>query len=115
MDLFNKKKIKELESRIRDLEAEDKSIWAYFEQEIKKQIYECPKYFQIGDSLPEDSCILHLYQELRAIKDYLKIDVRWQWEDDPNQPPPKPKQIRVWRAEKRKRIKEDEEKPKENK
>jgi hypothetical protein len=98
MDLFNKKKIKELENRISDLEAEDKSIWAYFEQENKK-----PKCFKTWDYFPEDSAILRILTDLKAIKDYLKIEIKWHWEDDPNYYPPQPKQIRIWRAEKIKR------------
>ena len=95
MDLFNKKKIRELENRIVDSEFEDKSLWAYLEQENKS-----PKCFKITDYIPEDSAMLRIFNELKAIKDYLKIEVKWHFENDPCYFPPQPKQIRVWRAEK---------------
>ena len=103
MDIFNKKKIKELESRIRDLEAEDKSIWAYFEQKIKE-----PKYFSVGSAIPEDAILSYFGRQLGAIKDYLKIDIKFCWKDDPNYDTIKPPQIRKWYAEKRKLNQEDE-------
>ena len=78
MDLFNKKKIKRLESEIQKL-------W-YNLAEKEKQIrkLEEPRCFEVGNSLPEDSILLYFGKRQKAITDYLGIDFTWIWEDDPN-------------------------------
>ena len=68
------------------------------------------EYFKMGDATPDDS-ILGLYgQYIKAIRDYLKIDFKARWEDDPLPPYRSPKRetiqtkIRVIRAEKIKKV-----------
>jgi len=69
------------------------------EQERKP---EEPRCYTVGCLVPENTYIGMLGQELKAIKDYLKIDIKWHYEDDPDYPKPEPHQIKVWQAEKRK-------------
>ena len=89
MDIFNKKKIKELEDKIQILEKQIKET-----KEETKEI----KCFQLGEIIPEGTYLELISQYLKAIMDYLNIEIRWEWKDDPNYLEPPKKQIRVWRA-----------------
>ncbi len=74
MDIFNRKKIKELESRICDLEVDHKSIWAFIEGQTKELTrVEDQSYFKKWDLIPEDSMMHRIWEYLRAIRDYLGV------------------------------------------
>ena len=90
MDLFNKKKIKELEDDVRLLKIvlKEKCI----------EINELKENIGLGGTFPRFSYMLYILNHLRAIEDYLKIDIISKEEDDTNLPKPKPPQIIVWKA-----------------
>ena len=73
-----------------------------------------PSYFKMGDALPENSYLGIALKNLKAIIDYLDIEIKWEWKDDPSFPPVKQKQIRVWKAEKKQKLQNPPLKKKEN-
>ena len=57
-------------------------------------------YFKMGEEIPDDSILGLVGQYIEAIRDYLKIDFKGQWEDDPTAKKPMPKKRRVIIAKK---------------
>jgi hypothetical protein len=96
MDIFNKKKIEDLNLAIESLLEIEKR-----KDERIKKLEEIIFGSCCGISLPESSLLSFIANDIKAIKEYLKVEVLWHWEDDPNYPPVEQPQIRVWRAEKR--------------
>ena len=87
---------KELEQRITRLEKQFQTICDDL-TEIKKELKE-PKCFEAGDFLPENALISLIGKHLRAIEDYLEIEIKWDYEKDPSYLEPLPREIRVFRA-----------------
>lgn len=52
--------------------------------------------------LPENSNLYHIINRLIAIQEYLKLDIKWEWQNDPNRLPEPHPQIKVWKAYERK-------------
>ena len=48
-----------------------------------------------------DAYLEYLPKWIGAMADYLNIELKWEWQDDPNYSPPEPKKIMVWKAIKR--------------
>jgi hypothetical protein len=95
MDIFNKKKIKELERDVSQL-------WANLcgkERELKELKGEIEN-IHSGDAMPEYSNISYIFRHLYAIEDYLEIDMREHWIDDPCRKIKQP-QIKVLKAMKK--------------
>ena len=92
MDLFNKKKTESLE---RDLGV----VWSRLAQQEKdlKEL-EKPRCFNVGDSLPDNSVLNAVCKVVRALEEYLKVEIKWEWEDDPMFLKPEHPKRRVWRA-----------------
>ena len=95
MDLFNKKEIKNLKDRIISLEELNRMRKTEIER-ILKEIKE-PKCFGIGSDLPEDTILGVLARQLRALLNYLKVECKWNYENDSSYMMPPPKQKKVWK------------------
>lgn len=92
--MFNSKKISQLEQQVKRL---DERLLA-----IEKHPIEC---FAVGNSVPENTYIAMFSTQIEAIKEYLKLDIVWNWADDPNIAPPEHPKIRVWKAVKKSKKK----------
>jgi len=90
MDLFNKKKISQLEFEISKLKIAIENLKDF------KQDFDKPKC--------EDARWDIFDKYLGAIIDYLGIEMKWEWKDDPSYYLPQPRQIKVLRVYKKKRI-----------
>lgn len=97
MDLFNKKKIKELEDEVR--------ILRMVLKEKCEEIKDTRKNIGLEGEFPRFSYMLYILHHLRAMEDYLKIDIVSKEEDNPTFPKPKVPQIIVWKAIKKKKKK----------
>lgn len=91
MDLFNKKKIKSLEDRVKDLSA------TVLQGEWNKRCIDLEKRVS-----KQEDMIYELTGILMGLLDYLGVKVDKQWEDDPQFPKPIPRQREVWKIVKRK-------------
>ena len=99
MDIFNKKKIKELDIAVHSLRAE-------LDLKLKNlkdfQKAEC---LRLEASVPDKSYFQMINDYLIAIMDYLDIIIKGKWEDDPEYLDLPKKQIKVWQAERKPKIK----------
>ena len=96
--MFNKKEIKQLRGEVNELRNDFFLLAEKVKKETEKQ--KEPKCFEVGDGtcIPENTYLSYFGKCLKAIEDYLKIKIVWEWEDDPNFPPQEPRKRRVWRA-----------------
>ena len=99
MDLFNKKEIKNLRDRIVSLEELNRIRKTEIEK-ILKEIKD-PKCFTVGNALPENTILGLLARRFGALLNYLEVECRWNYENDPSYLEPPPKQIRVWKVVKK--------------
>lgn len=86
MDIFNKKKIGELEQEIGILKVEI---------EVLKTK---PKCYEMGEPMAENSILRKLADRLMAIADYLKIEFKNEYVDDPIYPTPEPIKKKIVKA-----------------
>jgi hypothetical protein len=57
-----------------------------------------PRCYSLGEMLPNDALLETMAVRLKAIIDYLGVDIRWHYEDDPSYLVPEIRKVRVWRA-----------------
>lgn len=69
--------------------------------EIKKKLEQLDEFGQ----LPENSNLYHIIKRLVAIQDYLKLDIKWEWQNDPARLPEPHPQVKVWKAYKKTKTK----------
>lgn len=99
MDLFNRKKIEDLEKEINGL----KEQIHWLREQLKK-----PKCLTIDDPIPDNTHLYVIGGWLDAIKDYLEIEIYQGWKMDTSSLLPGPKQRKVWMARKKIPQKEKE-------
>jgi len=84
IDLFNKKKIEFLENEI-------EKLWYNLVQKEKtiKELQERPRCFELnkGDFLDDKYVLARTVMHVKAIEDYLKLDVKREYIDDPQSLP----------------------------
>ena len=84
----------------------DECATFYQHCEMIKQVSELKdklKQFDQGAAIPENSNFYQVVNRLIAIQEYLKLDINWEWENDPSRLPEPHPRIRVWKAHKRKK------------
>jgi hypothetical protein len=82
----------------------DKLIHENRFEELLKQFIEIKKLtdeLNYWGQVKEGSTLHLLGTHLKAIEDYLKIDITFEWQDDPTRLPEPHPQIKVWKAYKR--------------
>ncbi len=78
----------------------------YQHYEMVKQVSELRyklKQFDQGAAIPENSTFYQVVNRLVAIQEYLKLNIDWEWQNDPSRLPEPHPQIKVWRAVKKKK------------
>lgn len=87
IDMFNTRKVKELEKRVQELDVSkmDRSYREAVEQ--------------LMDSYGSD--LNQLAGIIKAILDYLKLEHHEEWVDDPSYLRPQPKKMKVWKLSKK--------------
>jgi hypothetical protein len=94
-DIFNKQKIKELSQEIQILRNRIGVLGS------KVWFLEKNRCYKIGNTIPEDSVLSYMGNHLRAIEDFLNLEVQWHWEDSLDYlESPRP-QIKKWKAVKK--------------
>ncbi len=96
MDIFNKKKIAFLDEEI-------ERLWYSINRKEKdiKDLQEKPTTcFAEGDYVNEKYILNKVFQHLRAIEEYLKIEVKPEWIDDPSAEPRMHPKIKIYKAHK---------------
>ena len=94
--------LKNYDERISFLEKENKQLKESLEDLIKH------KHIFRWELPPEGTILEALAIDNQVIKDYLKIDILWHWENDPNTIPPETPKIKVWEASKKNKSKKNE-------
>ena len=104
MDFFyNRKQREALETKVEDLQEMVNNLQkAELQDHLDIKELQEPRCFKMGDSLPEDSLLEVVARRMRALEKYLNVEITWEYEDDPAYGIPKPRQIRVWKATKKK-------------
>lgn len=86
------RRIEALEEQVRDL------------QKAVREMSEYQNTFMLGGNPPEHNLVAIHHHEIRAIREYLDLDISWHLETDPAYEAPAPRKIRVWKAYKRLKV-----------
>jgi len=81
IDIFNRQKIKNLEETIERIDKRNLAFDRMIEQ-IKIQLKEEPLCLGHNFIIPEDTLLWFLMASIKAIKEYLNIDFKTEFEDD---------------------------------
>lgn len=96
--MFNKKEIQRLRSEVNILLA----TLAKMQEDIRK-LEKRKEYFSPFEAIPEDSIDYYFMKHLKAIIDYLGINIVTDLEEDPNYLKPQPQMRRIFKAVKAKK------------
>ena len=98
--MFNKKEVLKLRREV-------DSLWATIVETQKdiRKLQARKEYFSAFEALPEDSFDYQLMKTMKAIIDYLGIEISVEVEENPNYLKPQPQMHKVYRAFKKKKSK----------
>ena len=103
--MFNKQQKETNKYIFAELRIKDRQVENLQEDVLKiRQAQKFPSYVKAEDSVPGDSLDFYIINHLRAIEEYLGIDINVEMEEDPNAYVPKPMR-KVFKVYKKKNIK----------